>query len=323
MNTRSLGWLASLLAAAVLSACGGAGPAATQPPSSGQQQTITVSGAFALYPMMVTWADEYQKLHPNVRIDVSAGGAGKGMADALAGAVEIGMVSRNVTDEEKGKGAYPIGVTRDAVFGVVNSANPVLADVLKTGISQETLKKIYITGEIKTWGEVVGKPEVKDEIHVYTRSDSAGAAEMWAKYMGGKAQDDLKGIGVNGDPGILEAVVKDPLGIGYNNLNYAFDPTSGKPVTGAVILPLDANKNGAIDPDEVLDAKDKAVSAVATGKYPSPPARVLYLVTKGEPTGATRDFIKWILADGQKFVAPTGYIALTAAELATEQARVK
>ena len=58
------------------------------------QGTITASGAFALYPLMVKWGEEYQKLHPDVQFDISAGGAGKGMTDALGGQVDIGMVSR-------------------------------------------------------------------------------------------------------------------------------------------------------------------------------------------------------------------------------------
>ena len=57
---------------------------------------ISISGAFALYPMTVKWAEEFRKIHPGVRIDISAGGAGKGIADALSGMVEIGMVSREI-----------------------------------------------------------------------------------------------------------------------------------------------------------------------------------------------------------------------------------
>ena len=59
--------------------------------SVGAKGTIKVSGAWALYPMMVKWAEEYQEIHPNVKIEVSAGGAGKGMTDALAGLVDIGL----------------------------------------------------------------------------------------------------------------------------------------------------------------------------------------------------------------------------------------
>ena len=85
---------------------------------------------------------------------------------------------------------------------------------------------IFITGEITTWGQVVGRPEVTDPIHVFTRSDACGAADTWAEYLG-KAQEDLLGIAVYGDPGLLDAVIKDPLGIGFNNLNYAFDMETG------------------------------------------------------------------------------------------------
>lgn len=317
MKKKALALLALVMVLSlVLSACGG----------TTQQQTekkISVSGAFALYPLMVQWADVYQKANPNVRIDVSAGGAGKGMSDALAGAVDIGMVSREIAPEESAQGAYGIAVTRDAVFGTISANNPYLADILKQGLTQKVLAGIFLTGEITTWGQALGKPEITDAIHVFTRSDACGAGEMWAKYLGGKKQEELKGIGVNADPGVLEAVIKDPLGIGYNNLNYAFDIKSGKPVAGAVVVPLDINENGKVDPEEVLDTQAQAVEAVSTGRYPSPPARPLYLVTKNKPTGATAEFISWALNDGQKYVAEAGYIALTSDQLAASKDKLK
>lgn len=300
-----------------------AGCAGTQQSNNKEQQTIAVSGAFALYPLMVQWADQYQQLYPDVRIDVSAGGAGKGMADAIAGAVDIGMVSREISPEEVDLGAYGIAVTRDAVFGTISDKNPYLTDLLQTGITKEILAGIFLTGEITTWGQVLGKPEITEEIHVYTRSDACGAAEMWVKYVGGKNQEELLGIGVNADPGVLEAVIKDPLGIGYNNLNYAYDTKTGLPVAGAAVLPLDVNENGEVDSEEVLSNKDDAVAAVAENRYPSPPARPLYLVTKGKPSGAVMDFISWILADGQSFVNEAGYVELTAEQLKSSQDLLK
>ena len=318
MNKKAFSVLAVVIVLSlVLTACGG---------GASQQQTqkkISVSGAFALYPLMVQWAEKYQAANPNVLIDVSAGGAGKGMSDALAGAVDIGMVSREIAQEETDQGAYGIAVTKDAVFGTVSASNPYLADILKQGLSQKILSGIFLTGEITTWGQALGKPEITDEIHVFTRSDACGAGEMWVKYMGGKKQEELKGIGVNADPGVLEAVIKDPLGIGYNNLNYAFDLKSGKPVNGAGVVPLDINENGTVDPDEVLDTQAQAVEAISTGRYPSPPARPLYLVTKGKPTGAVADLLSWILNDGQKYVAEAGYIALTPDQLAASKDRLK
>jgi phosphate transport system substrate-binding protein len=285
--------------------------------------TITVSGAFALYPMMQRWAEEFTKANPDVKFDISAGGAGKGMTDALAGAVDIGMVSREVTSDEEAKGAYAIPVTKDAVFPTINAKNPVLDDLLAKGVTQEVFNEIFISGDIKTWGQVVGRPDITDEIHVYTRSDSCGAAETWAKYLGNKKQEDLQGIGISGDPGLLDALVKDPLGIGYNNLSYAYDFSSGKPVAGTVTLPIDDNKNGKADPDELLETKAEAIEMVANGKYPSPPARPLYLVTNGKPTGLTLAFIQWVLTDGQKYIDEVGYIQLPQGMLDEAQAKLR
>jgi len=59
-------------------------------------------------------------------------------------------------------------------------------------VDREIFTGIYITGDITQWGQIVGKPEITDEIHVYTRSDAAGAPETWAKYLG-KTQEDLLG----------------------------------------------------------------------------------------------------------------------------------
>jgi len=279
--------------------------------------TITISGAWAIYPMMVRWTEEFQALYPGVRFDVSAGGAGKGMADALSGAVDIGMVSREIHLEEIDQGAYWVSVTKDAVFLTVNENNPVWLNLHQNGVTQEILRGIFITGEITTWGEVVGRPEVTDPIHVFTRSDACGAAETWAQYLGAQ-QEDLLGIGVYGDPGVLDAVIKDPLGIGFNNLNFAYDFDTGKPLAGAHVVPFDVNGNHMTDLEEICDSKQQAVYAVAIGNYPSPPARNLNLVTKGQPSGLAQIFLVWILTDGQQYLDEAGYIPLSPELLAQE-----
>lgn len=279
--------------------------------------TITISGAWALYPMMIRWQEEYQKLYPNVMFDVSAGGAGKGMADALAGSVDIGMVSRQIFPEEIEKGAFWVSVTKDAVFPTINENNPVWEEINKKGISSGDLKKIFVTGEIATWGQVVDRDDVTDPIHVFTRSDACGAAATWAEYLG-VVQEDLLGVGVYGDPGLLDAVIKDPLGIGYNNLNYIYEMSTGIPLKGARVIPIDSNNNGMVESDKLFESKEKAIYAVASGSYPSPPARNLNLVTRGKPSELVRTFITWVLTDGQRYVGETGYIALPKEKLDEE-----
>ena len=311
--------LAVLALALPIAAVGCGQPASGQVAASegSLEGTITISGAWALYPLMVRWGEEFQELHPQVRFDISAGGAGKGMADALGGAVDIGMVSREIYPEEIERGAFGVSVTKDAVFPTISAQNPVLQDLFRLGISRETLVGIYITGQIATWGQAVGQPEMSDPIHVFTRSDACGAAATWAEYLGMK-QEDLLGVAVYGDPGLLDAVIKDPLALGFNNLNYAFDMETGEPVAGALVVPVDVDGNGQADPDEVYRAKEQAVRAVGTGQYPSPPARDLNLVTQGQPEGLVKAFITWVLTDGQKYVAEAGYISLPQEKLDEE-----
>lgn len=320
MKTKSISICLLILVGLILLSCTQSSAVAQK--DTDMKGTITISGAWALYPMVIRWGEEFQKLNPGVQFDISAGGAGKGMADALAGAVDIGMVSRSIHPEEIDQGAFWISVTKDAVFLTLNADNPVWEDIQHQGITREILVGIFISGEITTWGQVVGRPEVTDPIHVFTRSDACGAAETWAEYLGGK-QEDLLGIGVYGDPGLLDAVIKDTLGIGYNNLNYAYDFDSGKPTQGALVAPLDVNGNGTVSPDETYDTKDQAVNAVALGFYPSPPARDLNLVTKGKPTGLVQAFITWILESGQQFVSEAGYIPLSPDKLAGELEKLK
>lgn len=279
---------------------------------------ISLSGAWALYPMAVTWAAEFKKLHPQVQIDISAGGAGKGMTDVISGLVDIGMVSRDVYPEEIRKGAYSIATVKDAVVAVVNALNPAINDILTKGMKKDAANNIWITGKYKNWYQAFPTSS-KAPIHVYTRSDACGAAEVWAKYFG-KKQEDLLGSGVYGDPGLALAVKKDPLGIGFNNIGYAYDHTNRKQVQGLRVVPLDLNNNDKIDSNEnFYTTFDEIVDAIAKGIYPSPPARELYFVTKGKPQDPiVLEFIRWALTEGQKYVKEAGYINLSQEKLANE-----
>lgn len=285
--------------------------------------TLTLSGAFALYPMAVKWAEEFKKIHPKVKIDISAGGAGKGMTDAIAKVVDIGMVSREIYPDEVKKGAFGIAVTKDAVIPTISDQNPLLKDILAKGLKRDIAYNIFITGKVTTWGQAIGVKN-PSKIRVYTRSDACGAGETWAKYFG-KKQEDILGVGVFGDPGLAQAVKKDPYSIGYNNIAYAYDSKTDKPLPGVRVIPLDLNNNGKVDADEnFYNSQDALIKAIATGKYPSPPARDLYFVTSGKPTNPVlKEFIRWVLTDGQKYVLESGYINFSKDKIDKELAKLK
>ncbi len=306
MKKRTIALLAAFLIAAPIYSPGAV------PAVAGK---VSISGAWALYPMVLKWAEEFQKLQPRVKIDVQAGGAGKGIADTLAGMVDIGMVSRDIQPIEVEKGAFPFAVTKDGVVVTISARNPFLDQIRKKGVSKARFIDLWISGKPVTWGQVLGTDE-KSPVHIFTRSDACGAAETWAAFLG-KRQEDLSGVGVFGDPGLADAARRDPLAVGFNNINFAYDAKTLRPVAGLAILPIDLDANGKIEAGEDFYAtRDEITKAIAEGKYPSPPARDLYFVTKGRPSKpAVVEFLKWVLTEGQKYVPETGYIQLSTDKL--------
>jgi phosphate transport system substrate-binding protein len=314
--------LTAVLAAAAL---GPAGPrvALGQKASASERGKLSISGAWALYPLAVRWQEEFRKSHPGVIIDVQAGGAGKGIVDVLAGVVDIGMVSREVHPAEVEKGAIALAVAKDAVVATVSRKNPFLADIQRRGLGRDALLRIWIGRTVTTWEGALGRTG-RTPVHVFTRSDACGAAETWAAYLGGH-QEDLAGVGVYGDPGLAEAVRRDPLAIGFNNVNYAYDGKTLKPVAGLEVCPIDFDDSGALDPGERIYAtRDDLVRAIAAGVYPSPPARELYFVIRGRPgRPLLAEFLEWVLVQGRDHVAEMGYIGLPPERVAAGLAIVR
>jgi phosphate transport system substrate-binding protein len=300
----------------ILLGCGGNNPKSD---GTGLQGTITMSGAFALYPLANRWAEEFQKIHPDIRFNISAGGAGKGMADALAEAVDLGMLSREIKPEETKSGAWSVAVTKDAVVPTMNPGNPVGAILKQKGLSQDELAKIFVAGDVTTWGQATGTSNTS-KINVYSRSDASGAAATWAQYLGGKEQDVLKGLGVFGDPGLADAVKKDAAGIGYNNVIYVYDLNSKAKYPGMDVVPIDVNGDDQLSPNEMFyDNLDTLIAAIDDGRYPSPPARELYFVSNGKPESeVVKEFLRWVLKEGQQYAGETGYISLSQARVDEE-----
>ena len=302
---------------------GGQAPPAVQTAPRSARSSLSLSGAWALYPLAVRWQEEFQKSHPGASVDVQAGGAGKGIADALAGVVDIGMVSREIFPAEVDKGAVALPVAKDAVVATVSHRNPFLAEILRRGFSRDELAGLWMRRSSPTWERLLGKSG-QTPVHVFTRSDACGAAETWAAFLGGH-QEDLNGIGVYGDPGLAEAVRRDPLAVGFNNVNFAYDTKALKPVSGLEICPIDLDGNGLIDPAEkIYTTREDLVRAIAANIYPSPPARDLYFVVKDRPSSPLlAEFLVWVLTEGQEFVKEMGYVPVGADRIAAGLAAVR
>jgi phosphate transport system substrate-binding protein len=281
--------------------------------------TISISGSSAFYPLVQKWTEEFQKVYPNTRIDVSAGGDSKGMADALSGQVNIGMLSREISKEESGNGAWFIAVAKNAVLPIINPGNPVLQQLMLKGMKKETLKDIFIMGKVTNWSVASGKKKIDEKINVYKRSDACGEADIWAKYLG-KNQEDLIGAAESGDDGLIQAVKSDKDGIGFTNIGYAYDLSSKYENTGIKVLPIDLNSNGILDDKEYFyQHKDSLQRAIKDGRFPKLLSPELYFVCKEKPTDKLAiTFLKWVLSDGQRFISNAGYVALPDARLKAE-----
>ena len=141
--------------------CGGCGnrPASTQageiPAADETVQTIENKGSDTIVNLALAWAEAYMKEHPSVRISVTGGGSGTGIAAMINGTVDLANASRAMKDNEielaQGNGINPIEhiIAQDAIAVVVNPKNPV------DELTIPQLSAIF-TRQITNWAEVGG-----------------------------------------------------------------------------------------------------------------------------------------------------------------------
>jgi phosphate transport system substrate-binding protein len=286
--------------------------------------SISFSGAYSLYPLTQLWAAEYNKTHPDVRFDIQSGGAGKGLTDCISGGVDVAMFSRELTPTERAQ-VWSLWLCKDAILPTINANNPYAKQIKIRGLKKAEAQAIYSDQSITTWEDLLGiSSKTPHKIDVYTRSDASGAADTWASFFG-KKQDGLKGIGINGDPGLADAVRKDANGIGFNSYPFIYDIKTGKKFPGIDVIPIDVNGNGTIDAEENFYENVRLFEkAVNDGKYPSPPVRNLYFLLKAGAHAKPEvlEFFEWVLTDGQKFLAQAGYVPLPKGDLNTSMKKL-
>ena len=198
--------------------------------------SISFSGAYSLYPLTQLWAAEYNKTHPDMRFDIQSGGAGKGLQIASPAELMWPCFHANLSPVEKAQ-VWSLWLCKDAILPTINANNPYAKQIKIRGLKKAEALAIYSDQTITTWEDLLGiSSKTPHKIDVYTRSDASGAADTWASFFG-KKQDGLKGIGINGDPGLADAVRKDVNGIGFNSYPFIYDIKTGKKFSGIDVDP--------------------------------------------------------------------------------------
>jgi phosphate transport system substrate-binding protein len=262
----------------------------TAPVSTGQKQTIKISGSTTVLPIVQKAADQYMEAHPDANIQVSGGGSGVGIQAIGAKTVDIGMSSREVTKDEMTK--YPsFVVTTVAQDGIAVIANP--ANEIQY-ITLDQVKGIYL-GTITKWTQITGAnvPGTNNQIVIIGRDSASGTRAYFDETVLLKATPTNKMLEKNSNGAVLQTVAQTPGSIGYVSIGFVSKDVKA--------LPIWYNYNKIITP---------TLGNVKSKTYPV--SRDLYVITNGQPTGLTGDFVKYILGpDGQKIVADEGYVTLT------------
>lgn len=272
--------------------------------------SFTVSGAYALYPLVRKWADDFMRIHTSLKILVTADGTGKGIEDLQNKRSQLAMISRPLTDAELETGIWTVPVAKDGVVAIINRKNPYFKRILKMGLNPEEFYKVFISNKPVTWGELLDTAG-KEKVEVFTRSDESGAAVVFAEFLN-KESADLKGIGVSGDDEMIKSIQGNPFAIGYCNFSYAFDPSTGDRMKDIQIVPADLNYNNKIESKEIpFSNLEKAHRGLWLGLYPRVLCRELSFGSLGKPDDiAVTEFLKYVLTEGQSDIRASGLCEL-------------
>ncbi len=284
--------LAAAVSLAALVACGGGGGQSAAKPA---RTVIQNKGSDTMVNVAQVWAEEYRKVAPDVEVEVSGGGSGVGIAALIRGAVDVANASRDLKPSEaeqasRNTGKAPVGFTVgfDALAVYVHKDNP-LAE-----ITLEQLTELYAEGGKTTrWSELGVKiPGVSDDTIVrVSRQSSSGTYEFFREHALGNRDFRMGSRDLNGSKEVVELVGGTLTAIGYSGMGYATPAVKTLKVTSTPGSP-------AVAP---------TVAGVHDKTYPL--ARSLHLYTLGEPQGAVKQYVDWILsAAGQKVVEDSGYV---------------
>lgn len=247
-------------------------------------EEIVINGSTTVLPFMQKAGEAFMGANPGITLAISGGGSGNGIKALNEGLCQVAMSSRDIKPSEveqgKAKGVTPLrtAVAVDALIPVIHPKNPVRE------LSGAQLRGIY-AGTITNWKEVGGNDA---KIVVISRDTSSGTYETWEELVMKKERVAPSALMQASNGAVAQAVSKNEKAIGYVGFGY-----------------LNASLK-KVNVDGV-----EATAATALSKQ-WPIARELYIFTNGEPTGAIKKLVDYLIdpRKGQKIVLETGYIPL-------------
>jgi len=259
-------------------------------PTLAGHTSIRIAGSTTVLPVASKAAEKYMASHPGIRITVNPGGSGVGVKSIGRGTVDIGMVSREITDKEKkifkGIDFHVLSFARDAVACVISG------EVFQKGVtklSKAQIRAIY-SGKIKNWKEVGGPDR---EIFVIDKEAHRGTRNVFMEYVFGEKTPIARGAdlvsGSNNEEQTKVSLSDSAIGM----LSIAW---INKDVRGV----------GIVEGDKVIEP---TIKNIKNGSYPI--SRSLTFVTKGAPRGEVKAFLDYITGPaGRKIITESGYVPL-------------
>ncbi len=244
------------------------------------QQKLTITGSSTVAPLVGEVAKRFEAENPEVRIDVQTGGSSRGITDVESAVADIGMVSRALKKEEKGK-LYGFVIAKDGIGIIIHSSNPVKE------IKDEQVVAIY-QGQIDNWKEVGGKDA---PITVVNKAEGRSTLELFLKYFQLKNSQIKVKVVIGDNQQGIKTVAGNENAIGYISVGAAeYEIDQGVPIK---LLPV-----GGVEASS---------ETVRDGSFPL--SRPLNMITKNPPSGLTEEFIQFAqseevhdLVRGQNFI---------------------
>lgn len=316
--------------------------AGTDATSSSGSLTINGAGATFPYPIYSKWFDEYQKSHPDVRINYQSIGSGGGIKQLTAQTVFFGASDGPMTDAQLQAAPGAILHFPTVLGGVVPVYN-IEGVTAPLRFSGALLADIYL-GKVTKWNDPAiarvnsGVTLPAADIIVVHRSDGSGTNYIFCDFLSKVSPEFEKkvgvatsvnwpaGVGAKGNEGVSGLVRQTPGAIGYVELIYALQNKmpfgsvqnkAGQFVT-ASLQSVTIAAAGVTMPD---DFRVSITNSDAVDAYPI--ASFTWLLLYQHPTDKARsaamvDFVKWALKDGQTFAPSLGYAPLPQVVVAKE-----